>query len=659
MENKIILKSIALIDWKAQNKEINFNTEGSTKISGRNGSGKSTIIKAWNWLLTGNTDPYSNRNSELYDNKSELSVHTPLAIVRAVLNIDGYDYKLERRARCAFTRRRGSGEYEKAKSDEYTILIDDIEINATNFKAWIEAHIAPESALVFCLDGNYFCTLALEDKAKARRVLEGIVGEIRREDFRGDYSSIDEELSRGFSAEEIIERNRKALQPLKSRISEIETLKNANKATVEEYSLIDYDEIEAKIDDYHKQIRDIDNTILGNGDAIKPILDKRDAIFSVINTKSLALNDAKGKYLAAYNEKVRDIKARKSGIESHNREIERGKDALRANIERSKRDISYCQSVIEECIATRERLLKERDEVKAMTFSADKCPMCGAPLAEDVLERKLATFNEEKQTRLSAIIAKGKANNAKKEELESQVASLKASIEEIERELENYESPLSTEDFDKEMKALEASFVPFEETEEYLALSAEIAALKDSLPIIPSNDNDALTTLKSNILSEVSKLTKELGKRDIVDRCKEKDAEYDKEMEDIIISIARIEGKIDAALAYIQEKADIVSFRINDRLTGCKVDMYSRQKDGSLVGDCVITDSRGVKYSTINNSARMRIAIEMQKLFMRHFNISLPIFVDESSVFDSASLPKGEGNQMIYLFASDSDLKVE
>ena len=55
----------------------------------------------------------------------------------------------------------------------------------------------------------------------------------------------------------------------------------------------------------------------------------------------------------------------------------------------------------------------------------------------------------------------------------------------------------------------------------------------------------------------------------------------------------------------------------------------------------------------------MRIAIEMQKLFMRHFNISLPIFVDESSVFDSASLPKGEGNQMIYLFASDSDLKVE
>ena len=44
MENKIILKSIALIDWKAQNKEIKFNTEGSTKISGRNGSGKSTII---------------------------------------------------------------------------------------------------------------------------------------------------------------------------------------------------------------------------------------------------------------------------------------------------------------------------------------------------------------------------------------------------------------------------------------------------------------------------------------------------------------------------------------------------------------------------------------------------------------------------------------
>jgi hypothetical protein len=46
-------------------------------------------------------------------------------------------------------------------------------------------------------------------------------------------------------------------------------------------------------------------------------------------------------------------------------------------------------------------------------------------------------------------------------------------------------------------------------------------------------------------------------------------------------------------------------------------------------------------------------------MFCKHFEINLPIFVDEASVFDSEHLPLFD-SQTIYLLASDDKtLKVE
>ena len=125
-----------------------------------------------------------------------------------------------------------------------------------------------------------------------------------------------------------------------------------------------------------------------------------------------------------------------------------------------------------------------------------------------------------------------------------------------------------------------------------------------------------------------------------------------KERKDVGIEIARIMGCLANLTEYEEERANIISDRVNKKLHGCKIVMYSRQKDGDLKPDCVLVNLDNVKYSTINNSDRIKMCLSIQKLFCTHFNIKIPFFIDEASIFTAQNKPTFD-NQAIYLYADD------
>ena len=166
-------------------------------ISGRNGSGKSTRIKAFFWLMSGYTAANQPMNSNLYDNRVELSKDTPEARVWAKVVLDnGGEYMIERIARAKFQRRRGSEIYEKSSSDEYLYKIDNIAYQASDYREWISLNLVQEDMIRFCLDGSFFVNLLYEDKRKARNLIERIVGTVERSEMKGDYADIDELLQK-------------------------------------------------------------------------------------------------------------------------------------------------------------------------------------------------------------------------------------------------------------------------------------------------------------------------------------------------------------------------------------------------------------------------------------------------------------------------------
>lgn len=646
MERKIILKSLSLSNWRGQNHTIDFSD--TTTISGRNGAGKSSVMKAFYWLLTGFPSPIETKNFNLFDNRLPITPETPKACVKAVLNIDGFDYVIERKAEAKFTRKRGSNEMVKDASDTYELYIDNIETSATNFNKWINDNICPVEQIVYCLDGGFFTELLAGDKSKARKVLETIVGEITPEDMKGDYSIIAEDMKR-FTVDAIMERAKAELKPWRERLAEIPAIIDSKEVTLAEYMAIDFDAILGEINKAKADIEDLDASILGRGKEIEPIMGERSRILNLVNEKVVAMNKARTTHDASEVAKLGDIKNAIQSIRTDNASIQSRNSMRKMEYESSVRSLEQKKKYLALLESTRESLLKERDEVKAMVFAGETCSYCGQELPYDKMEEAKARFNEKKTRELNNIVAKGKSNNEAIAETRAEIERLSSIVE------KRYEEePLkSLVKLEAEYARIRESIVPFESTEEYSRMKKEIEDLEATMPEIPSNDTSVLTNAKKVLMDTLEGLNRRYGLKTKADEIRKEIESLRVELRSVGSEIARLEGKIDKCKEYIQEKADVISFRVNGRLNDCVIDMWSTQKDGTLVPDTVLRGKDGVKFGSLNFAQQIKSKIELQMLFLRHFGISLPLWVDEATVFDSSNKPSFD-NQTIFLYASDS-----
>lgn len=650
---QIFLKRIKLSNWKTKNLDVTFGKV--TRISAENEVGKSSLQQAWNWLFTSYTSAVYPKNHELFDNRVELSPETPIASVKAWLDIDGMEFTIEKTAQAKFTRKRGSNEWVKDSSDSYKVLIDDIETSATDFNAWIEHNICPTDMLVYCLEGSFFSVLAEDDKKKARKILEQIVGEITIDDFSGDYTLLVNDFAKGYSVEQIEERTKNQIKPIKDRMDKIPALIEDKERLVGEFEKEDYDSIERQIANTKEAIEKIDSDMLGIGESIKPILGERNRILDIINSKALSLQEQKKGYMEAYNAVRSELNGKIKGVSQRNLIVQNRNEQRKCNYNLDCKNLEHFKAELNSLEEYRKELAINRDEVKARIFTDDKCAYCGQELPLEELEKAKEKFNTIKQKELDAIVVLGKNTKQKIDDLKTRISELQAIIDKG----VDVEPMEDATEYENKLAEIESKFIPFEETEYAKERHAEIEALKDSMPELPTNDNDALMNTKKTLLNTLETLNRQLGGKDKANEIKAEISALKSELKDLGIEIARLEGFLAKCKEYIEERADIISNRINTQLIGCKIRMYETQKNGDIVPSCTIVSDKGVKFATQSNSARIKTNIAIQQMFLKHYYIALPIFVDECSVFSSSNLPQLE-NQTIYLFASDSPtLQVE
>lgn len=644
---KVKLKKITLGNWKSLDIEVNFGDV--TEVKGKNGVGKSSIIAAWNWLLSGYTNSTAPKNHELFDNKSPLSPDTPKAIVEAIVSIDGYDFKLCKVAEAKFTRKRGSSEYEKASSDSYSTFIDDIEHSATQYKEWIEANICPEQMLQYNLSGEFFSTLCEEDKNKARKVLENLVGEIKDEDFKNDYSLIREELSKR-SIEQIIEAYKNKKKPLDERLDDIPKLIKEKENLLHSLSDINFDEIVSEIEEKRKKINEIDSLMLGYSESIKPIIDKRNDLLNQISAIRSEIVNKKLDFERPHKLRIDELRNERMNIISQNNNIKERNIRTEYEFNQQKQKLESLNKNIDALTLRREKLLDKRDEIKSRVFTSETCSYCGQELPADKIAEMQAAFNEQKERELEAVISDGKSvreliDNAMQERL--QLMNFVNNGIVLEKEV-------SLEDIRSELDILEKNKPIYEESDIYKTLTSDIKRLEGLMPEIPNQDNENLTQEKRDLLSEIENLNQRLGMKTRIDELNAQISSLQSEKRDVGNQIASIEQVLLKCKDWIEERANIISERINTNLTYCKIQMWQTQKNGDIVPACIITSNEGVKYATLNNSNRIKTCISLQELFNRYYGIQMPIFIDEASVFDSYNLPQPDG-QVVYLYAGDNE----
>lgn len=649
---EFIIKEIVLSNFKGQSRTFTPN-DVRTFVKGANGVGKTTLYKAFCWLLTSYTDALNVKNHELFDSRLELTHETPEARVKATILLDGEEYTIERVAKAKFSRKRGSQEWTKDASDSYCLYIDNIETSATAFNSWLERNIGNVDLIPYMLLGERFANLVIDDKKVARKILEQITGEITIDMMHGDYSMIKKDLQK-YPIEQLLERYKAQLKPLVQRISVIDALIETKENELSPFNEIDFDSLLLRIDEKTKELTKVDECIADASKLLEPLICERERIIKEIHAKSVELGDARFKFEGAKNEELMALMSEIQDVDRFNQDIKKVNKKREEDYEIALATISAKKKLLEDLNNQRDLLVKRRDEVKGRVFNGEKCPYCGNLLSEYDLDKERKSFNDNKESVLNGIVTEGKIVKSKIDEISKEISDLSEIIS-IGCQLESYKDK---EELVKKYEELKASHKSFEETDTYRKIDEEINELKNRMPEI-KNDTSELSSTKERLMSELQSLNREYGKKAVKDGF-EREIELLKiEKRNLGSEIVRLEGLIDTIKEYEEERARIISDKINNKLDDCRIVMYSRQKDGTLKPDCVVESKEGVKYATLNNSARIRICLSLQRMFCKHFDINLPIFVDEASVFDSEHLPTFE-SQTIYLLASDDKtLKVE
>lgn len=649
---EFIVKEIVLSNFKGQSRTFTPN-DVKTFVKGANGVGKTTLYKAFCWLLTSYTDALNVKNHELFDSRLELTHETPEARVKATILLDGEEYTIERVAKAKFSRKRGSHEWTKDASDSYCLYIDNIETSATAFNSWLERNIGNVDLIPYMLLGERFANLVIDDKKAARKILEQITGEITIDMMRGDYSMIKKDLQK-YPIEQLLERYKAQLKPLVQRISVIDALIETKENELSPFNEVDFDSLLLRIDEKTKELTKVDECIADASKLLEPLVCERERIIKEIHSKSVELGDARFKYEGAKNEELMALMSEIQDVDRQNQDIKKSNKKREEEYEIALATISAKKKLLETLNKQRELLVERRNEVKNSIFNGGRCEFCGHILSEYDVDKARKEFNEHKDTVLKSIIEEGKIVKSKIDEVSKEISDLSEIIS-IGCQLESYKDK---EELVKKYEELKASQKSFEETDTYRKIDEEINELKNRMPEI-KNDTSELSFTKERLMSELQSLNREYGKKAVKDGF-EREIELLKiEKRNLGSEIVRLEGLIDTIKEYEEERARIISDKINNKLDDCRIVMYSRQKDGTLKPDCVVESKEGVKYATLNNSARIRICLSLQRMFCKHFDINLPIFVDEASVFDSEHLPTFE-SQTIYLLASDDKtLKVE
>lgn len=659
----ITIESLELSNWRAQSRKISFGRK--TTISGRNRSGKSTVVDAVLWLLTG-FDAEDRNNFQIFDTCREYTPQdNPPAWVEGIFNVDGTQYTLKKSAQTGWTRPRGSDTYVKKNTDEYRFFRDGVELSAGDYNAFVKSVFGDSEHLKFMMN---IMRYRLMDWKSLRNVLSEIIGEINDEDYKGDFSNIRLLISKYGSLDAAKDVIKGRITPLRDSVGVAG--KKKGKIEIEIDTLTDTkpdvanaDKAAARADEIRKEIAGIDMQIAEAMQSLEPSGKEREEAQRRISETRNRIAESESAYESEFRKNVAGLTASLSAAEAENMTAKSKAAARDAEVKSKESMAESTMSDIERMRKFREELLEKNRKVKSMQFTEDRCPYCGQELPEDMLERQRKEFEDRKAAEHERIVAQGKRNNVMIEEAQKRVADLMHDIEVLKAQ----EYPLKeTEQMRSDLEALRKSHVPFRSTSEYAELDAEIKKIESELHKAEDSDMESaakekiedMKVAKAALLDELSLCSEVAGEVKTAKAIEEKIQKKREELKNSAAELARLEGLLASAEEMERQRAEIIRMRVARLFDWCTVEMEQKKKDGSMQPACNIMLDH-VPSQVTNYASKVLIGIDLSDAFCRHYGVSLPLFIDNAESIDPDADVNPLRRQLVMLSRDDCEFMVE
>ena len=676
---KVLIKSISMQNYRCFYGEKEFHADFGkrTRISGKNGSGKSTVMNAFMETLTGkNADGTQTDNVRPIVDGKELE---GVDVVRTVvLDIDGKETEIKKITKQKRERVDGVMQYVPGSNvNSYTV--DGISFNQKKLDEFISENICPPETLLACCNPNAF--LSLKSTTDTRAFLEKMAGFDLNEYIKSlgaEFAEI-EEITKGHPIEQVQKTLNKQLTDQKKATTKAETEWKYEKGKAVDSGEDDVTRLTEKKVSYENQIsildeqeKSLDDVMAAYDQKSKDILDLKfeqseimrkaneglvqqrkeldGEIFSLEQDKKSAENDLRMDEM--------DLKHANMGIERHTAEIKKAPEDWK---EYSGREYPE------------ERL----EAIKSEQFDENSlvCPTCGQDLPEEQAEKIRAEFEQKKAVRikseedireqfyqqkdkkLTEITESG--NKAATDLKEAKKAKEEADRKILEIKKKMFNLVLKIEDKKDELSKLPES-VDLSDNAEYQKITAEIAQAEEALKQMNngSKQRREITDKRNGFIRECAKIDAEINNIQLKKQAHEEEVEkLYQAFRESSQKEADIQRKKDILKNFSIKKNERIASMINPVFSEFQFEFLEFTQDGNPVETCRMV-SDGIEYRDMNHSKKILAQADLLRGFQELSGLNLFVFIDDTESVNDENLPDMD-RQMILLKVTDTELKVE
>lgn len=667
------MKKIKLLSMHIQNfkgcKDRVIEFGQTTRITGDNGVGKSTVFDAYLWLLF-------DKNSKGVTNfavrpltESGETINNIEISVEATISVDNDEYKLRKTQKQKWVKKRGTD------TREFQGNVNEFDINGypksqKEFKEFISGIVNEE---VFPLISNPTAFTSLPWKEQ-RDILMQFVGDVSdigiAEAFGEKYLKLIPELKIA-NTDDILKKYTKAKNIYNKDMVEIP-------ARIDEVSkqlvIADVGALEVEKAAKEVALQKVEDEISGGTGKLEEINKKREEILNLKFHISEIQNEENQK-LFDKSKIVRDnLNARDRELSNVKREIGNLSD-----------EIKTVHNKYEAQEREKDRLLVEWRSEKAKTFPefvpldplperATICPTCGRELAEDVKKKILDDyeasvelhqnkysedkdkFEEARAKKLEQIEKDGKEAAASRDKFKTNETELHKKMDELNIQLADTQKKYDIAKAELEKFPTKADI---SENTEYLATIEKISVLEKEIEVMSaeSTGKTELEAKKAVLKDEIAEITGKIVAADN-SKVKERIAELEAEQKEVGQKIAEQEQMIDLVEDFIRAKMNMISEKINGMFSVVSFKLFDNQINGGLKETCTCT-VKGVGHSDVNDGHEIVAGLDIINTFSEKFGVRCPIFIDRAGELNEIYIPEMD-NQLILLKRVDNqEFKVE
>ena len=631
---------------------INFAPK-ATRISGMNGTGKTTLADAFSWTLFGkDSNGHTPGTDDFHEKPLDLDgheIHNLDTMVELNCRINELPLNLKRLQRENWVKKRGNVDAEfQGNVSQY--WINGVETKLTDFKARI-SDIAPED--VFRVIGMLSAFNALDWKERRKQLL-AMTGDVTSELLtRKEYEPLTMECAkRGIDVDDL----RKVMTDQR---------RNINK---------ELDMLPVRIDEAKKALHDVTPADLA--EAQKEIANAETEIKrindAILDARANSANEKAEREIIDLEAEAVSLKRQRAVVHHRQKELLQSQMAdARDSLRRAQTESEDAERLYASRQTRLDELKAQKDALKAKYTTAYEetyidtvtgtCPTCGQAFPSEKLEqlreKSKAAFNVDRNERLDKIQTQGKdcANQIK--ELEGMLAALEtdrvnaseavnARQAAFDNAADAWKTYPAAPDYDKEPRLAE--------------IAERIAGLRAAQKDTPEDAVKDLQFQKTVVETKIADSKGIIALHEAAKATTARIQQLTADQKAAASSLAEVEKLLTLIERYVQAYCALLEESINELFPTLRWKLFDTQINGGITDTCICMvpcQSGLIPYGTANTGSKINADLEIINVLSKFYEVSLPVFADNCERVNK--LIQTDAQMILLTVTLDPELKID